>query len=119
MAAAEPERRWRAYLLRCSDGSLYAGATNDLPARVAAHRAGRGARYTRAHGVAALAWRSPPLDKRAALSLEARIKRLARAEKLAIAAGSARGLLRALLAAARAHATQTARRATGGPLQGS
>jgi putative endonuclease len=119
MAAANPSRRWRAYLLRCGDGSLYAGATNDLPARLAAHRAGRGARYTRAHGVAALAWRSSPLDKRVALSLEARIKRLARSEKLAIAAGAGRGLLRTLLSAARARATQTARRDAGGPSRSS
>src|SRR5207248_4947126 len=38
---------WCVYLLRCADGTLYTGITNDLARRLAAHRAGRGARYTR------------------------------------------------------------------------
>lgn len=29
--------RWLVYLLRCSDGSLYTGVTNDLPKRLKAH----------------------------------------------------------------------------------
>jgi len=37
------------YLLECGDGSYYCGWTNDLEKRVAAHQAGKGARYTRAH----------------------------------------------------------------------
>ena len=37
------------YILRCGDGSLYTGWTNDLERRVEAHSAGRGAKYTRAH----------------------------------------------------------------------
>ena len=35
------------YILQCSDGSLYTGWTNDLEARIQAHNAGRGAKYTR------------------------------------------------------------------------
>lgn len=35
------------YLLRCADGTLYTGFTNDLARRLAAHNAGRGAKYTR------------------------------------------------------------------------
>ena len=37
-----------AYLLRCCDGTYYAGWTNDLPKRVRVHQAGKGAKYTRA-----------------------------------------------------------------------
>ena len=37
------------YILRCGDGSLYTGWTNDLDARIEAHRSGRGAKYTRSH----------------------------------------------------------------------
>jgi hypothetical protein len=44
-----------------------------------------------------LAWRSPALDKRAAHRLEARLKMLTRAQKLAIASGDGRGLVRQLL----------------------
>jgi predicted GIY-YIG superfamily endonuclease len=39
--------RWRVYLLRCVDGSLYCGITNELKARIATHNKGRGAKYTR------------------------------------------------------------------------
>ena len=35
------------YLLRCADGTLYTGLTNDVPRRLAAHNSGRGAKYTR------------------------------------------------------------------------
>src|SRR4051794_25454577 len=76
------------YLLRCGDGSLYCGWTVDLDARVSAHGAGRGARYTRGRGPVALAaaWRT--VDQRAARSLEARIKRLPKRGKEALVAGA-------------------------------
>lgn len=80
---------WCAYLLRCRDGSLYAGATGDLDHRLAVHQAGRGARYTRSRLPVALAWRSPPLERRPALRLEWRLKQLRRPAKLLLAAGTA------------------------------
>jgi putative endonuclease len=96
--------RWRAYLLRCGDGSLYCGASNDVERRLAAHAAGKGARYTRSRGDLVLAWRSAPLGKSLALSLEARIKRLDRADKLVIADGRGRAIIRRLLLGARTSA---------------
>ncbi len=93
--------RWRAYLVRCTDGSLYCGASNDVERRFAAHRAGTGARYTRTRGAVELVWRSSPLEKRLALSLEARIKRLDRNAKLLIAERRGAFLIRRLLAAGR------------------
>ncbi|NLK09289.1 MAG: GIY-YIG nuclease family protein, partial [Firmicutes bacterium] len=36
------------YIVRCADGTLYTGYTLDLEARINAHNAGRGAKYTRA-----------------------------------------------------------------------
>ena len=75
------------YILRCRDGSLYTGLTNDLPRRWALHVSGRGAKYTRAHppeAVAAL-WRCA--DKSAAARLEYAIKaKLTHGEKLALIA---------------------------------
>ncbi len=106
--------RWRAYLVRCADGSLYCGASNNVDARLAKHRAGRGARYTRGHQAIALAWRSAPLPKRLALSLEARIKRLNRSDKLLIADRRGTAIVRRLLAAGRqalALASSSAQRA--------
>lgn len=75
------------YVLECADGSLYAGYAVDVSARVAAHQAGKGAKYTRGRGPVALrAWWSYD-SKRAAMSAEVAFKRLERASKLrAIAA---------------------------------
>lgn len=73
------------YLLRCADGTLYCGWTVDLPRRLAAHNAGTASRYTRSRRpVEVLASRSVA-DRSAALREEARLKRLRRAEKLALA----------------------------------
>ena len=78
------------YLLRCGDGSLYCGWTSDLDRRVAAHRSGRGSRYTASRLPVSLAFARPMADRSAARREEARIKRLSRAEKLAlVAAGPA------------------------------
>ncbi|HEV7460011.1 MAG TPA: GIY-YIG nuclease family protein [Solirubrobacteraceae bacterium] len=70
------------YLLRCSDGSLYCGWTNDLARRLAAHTSGRGARYTASRRPVELALAREMPDAGAARREEARIKRLTRAEKL-------------------------------------
>ena len=77
------------YLLRCADGSLYCGWTTDLARRVGAHRRGTGSRYTtrRRPVELAAAWRAP--DRSSAMSLEARIKRLPRLQKVALVEGAA------------------------------
>lgn len=74
------------YILRCADGTLYSGSTVDPQKRLAAHNAGRGAKYTRSRRPVRMIalWQWP--DKRAAMSAEARLKRLTREEKLALAA---------------------------------
>lgn len=77
------------YLLRCADGSLYAGWTNDLARRLRAHRTGAGgAKYTKSHGKAAvqLAYAEACVDKSAALKREAALKKLPKADKEALAA---------------------------------
>ena len=82
---------WWVYILRCADGTLYTGATNDLDRRLAAHNAGRGAKYTRARRPVALVYREEEADKSAALQREAALKKLARAAKLRLIAGAERG----------------------------
>ena len=42
--------KWYVYILRCADGTLYTGSTNDPDRRLAAHNAGKGAKYTRFFG---------------------------------------------------------------------
>ena len=80
---------WTVYILRCRDGSLYTGIARDLDARLAAHNAGKGAKYTRARLPVTVAWkrgRQPPTDAR---RLEYALKQLSRDEKLALVEGDA------------------------------
>ena len=70
------------YLLRCADGSLYCGWTNDLRRRLRAHNAGTGSKYTRTRRPVTLAWFEACESKEAAMSREWHLKRLTRAEKL-------------------------------------
>jgi putative endonuclease len=82
--------RWCVYVLRCGDGTLYTGATCDLARRVEAHARGRGGRYTRSRLPVLLVHAEQARDHGAALRREAALKRLPRAEKLAlVAAGTA------------------------------
>jgi putative endonuclease len=76
---------WFVYMLRCGDGSLYTGATDDVARRLAAHQRGKGGRYTRSHLPVSLAYWEELPDRSAALRREAEIKRLSRKEKLALA----------------------------------
>jgi putative endonuclease len=78
------------YLLRCSDGSLYTGWTVDLERRLAQHAAGTASRYTRSRRPVVLAAALPAADRTAARREEARVKRLTRAEKLALVGGGGR-----------------------------
>ena len=73
---------WYVYILRCGDGTLYTGITDDVERRLAAHRSGKGAKYTRGRGPLELVYTEEVPDKSAALKREAAIKRLSRAEKL-------------------------------------
>ena len=73
---------WQVYILRCADGTLYTGSTNDVEKRLAAHNAGRGAKYTRARRPCALVYVEEAADKGAALRREAANKRLTRTQKL-------------------------------------
>ncbi|MBR1659849.1 MAG: GIY-YIG nuclease family protein [Oscillospiraceae bacterium] len=70
------------YMLRCGDGSLYTGWTNDLEKRFRAHAAGRGAKYTRSHLPVTLVWWEAHAEPGEAMRREWAIKHLSRAEKL-------------------------------------
>lgn len=74
---------WCVYLIECRNGAWYAGITNDLEARYAAHVAGKGARYTRANPPVRLLGSRPFADRSAASKAEHEVKRLPKAKKLA------------------------------------
>lgn len=76
------------YILRCADGTLYTGWTNDVEKRLGAHQAGRGAKYTKARLPVALIYVEPAATKEDALKREYAIKQMTRAQKLALISSS-------------------------------
>jgi len=76
---------WLVYLLRCGDGTLYAGVTTDPARRLEQHRSGKGgARYTRGRGPLRIVHLEPATDRGAALRRERALKRLRRKAKMAL-----------------------------------
>ena len=79
------------YLLRCRDGTLYTGYTDAPERRLRVHNAGKGAKYTRSRLPVELVYQEQCPDKSAALRREREIKRMRRAEKLALISGGVPG----------------------------
>ena len=73
---------WVLYLLECAGERLYAGITNDLALRFAAHRTGRGARFTKAFPPRRVVAASQLPSRSEALKAEHALKRRPRADKL-------------------------------------
>lgn len=69
------------YIVECADGSLYTGWTNDLHKRIAAHNAGRGAKYTRSRLPVQLRYYEIFDEKNDALRRECVLKKLSHAAK--------------------------------------
>ena len=74
-------KSWCVYLLKCRDGSLYTGITNDLENRLASHNAGLGAKYTRGRTPVKLLEFKYVENQSEALKLEYQIKQLPRLKK--------------------------------------
>jgi len=72
---------WSLYILRCSDGSLYTGVTNDIDRRFLAHQEGKASRYTRIRRPVALVYREVCGSRSQALSRECAVKALSRRRK--------------------------------------
>jgi putative endonuclease len=92
----EPEP-WVLYLLECAGERLYAGITNDLAARFAAHCNGRGARFTKAFAPLRVVAACELPSRSHALKAEHALKRRPRAAKLAFLAGCGTPLAPSLL----------------------
>lgn len=75
------------YMLRCKDGTLYTGWTNDLQKRLTAHNTGKGARYTRGRRPVQLAWAKQYESKNQAMVAEAALKKLPKQQKEDLAIG--------------------------------
>lgn len=75
---------WKLYILRCGDGTLYTGITQDVQHRLAAHMAGKGAKYTRGRGPLELVYTEQAESHSAAAKREYEIKQLTRQQKIAL-----------------------------------
>ena len=73
-----------AYILRCSDGSLYSGWTNDPQKRLKAHNNGTASKYTRSRRPVEMVHLEQFETKSEAMKREAAFKQLTREQKLAL-----------------------------------
>lgn len=78
---------WSLYILKCCDGSLYTGISNDIDRRFLAHQEGKASRYTRTRRPVALVYREECGSRSAALSRECAVKTLSRKKKEDLIAG--------------------------------
>jgi putative endonuclease len=85
--ASENQNDWSVYLLRCADGTLYCGITNDIPRRLTRHAGGE-VKYTRGRLPVELVWQEHCGDRAAASRREWEVKQLSRADKLALCSGA-------------------------------
>ena len=76
------EKKNYTYILKCADGTLYCGWTNDLEKRLKAHNGGKGAKYTRARLPVTLAYFEEFEASADAQKREYQIKQMTRKEKL-------------------------------------
>ena len=74
-------KNWLVYILRCADGSLYTGITNDLIRRCKQHNAGIASRYTRSRLPAVLVYQESHSSQSMALKRELEIKSFSRQKK--------------------------------------
>jgi putative endonuclease len=81
---AKDKNSWHVYILKCSNGTLYTGVTNNLDLRLKNHNLGTGAAYTRAHLPVTLAYSEKSSNRSEAQKREAEIKKMNRAAKLAL-----------------------------------
>lgn len=69
------------YMVRCADGTLYTGWTNDLDRRIQTHNAGKGAKYTKPRLPVVLVYVEEFPTKEEAMQREAAIKKLPKKSK--------------------------------------
>ncbi len=82
MSKSNSDQDWCVYIVKCSDGSLYTGCTNNLNERIKAHNQGKGAKYTRGRLPVKLVYFEEIFSHSAALGREHEIKELSRRDKI-------------------------------------
>jgi homoserine kinase type II len=76
-------KAWVVYILRCADNSLYTGITNNMEKRFDSHNQGVASKYTRSRRPVELLITSSKMEKSIAMSLEIKIKKLPKTQKIA------------------------------------
>ncbi len=70
------------YILKCGDGTLYTGTTNEIGRRISAHNDGKGAKYTKGRLPVSLVYSEALETKSAALKREIQIKKMNKVRKV-------------------------------------
>lgn len=84
-AVEQTQKQWFVYMLRCKDGSLYTGITDNVKHRLAMHRSGKGAKYTKGRSPLTLHYVEACTTKGDALRRELAIKAMPTAQKRMLA----------------------------------
>ena len=80
--------KWSLYILKCGDGSLYTGITNDIERRFRMHQNGSAARYTRTRRPVELVYQETCGTRSRALIRECEIKEWPRKKKEKLFSGT-------------------------------
>ncbi len=82
----DKNKSWQVYLLRCKNGALYCGISNNLPKRLRQHNGEivGGAKYTRANAPCVLVYQESAKNRSAAAKRESEIKAMTRKDKLTL-----------------------------------
>ena len=75
------DKSYYVYIIRCADGTLYTGSTDDVKRRLEVHRSGKGAKYTRGRGPLELVYSEQVESWSQALRRESEIKKMTRLQK--------------------------------------
>jgi putative endonuclease len=75
------KKTWSMYILKCRDGTLYTGITNDIEHRLEMHKSGAASKYTRCRLPVKIVHHEPCRGRVDALKKEYEIKQLSRTEK--------------------------------------
>lgn len=81
---------WHLYILKCNDGSLYTGVTNDLERRLSLHNRGRASRFTRTRRPVDLVYEERLAGRTQALIRECAVKSFPRQKKVELIEGKGR-----------------------------
>jgi putative endonuclease len=82
-------QNWNLYIIRCKDGSLYAGISIDVKRRFEEQQSGSNkcAKYLRGRGPLKIVWKKKVGDKSSALRMERKVKKLSKIKKEMLVCG--------------------------------